>query len=51
MNLQCVLAAGNTNNLNPTLLVETLEKEIGIEPEMEYIVRRKLITKDNKTFK
>lgn len=50
VNLQCVLAAGNTNNLNPTLLVETLEKEIGIEHEMEYIVRRKLITKDNKTF-
>lgn len=51
VNLQCVLAAGNTNNLNPTLLVETLEKEIGIEHKMEYIVRRKLITKDNKTFK
>lgn len=51
VNLQCVLAAGNTNNLNPTLLVETLEKEIGIEHEMEYIVCRKLITKDNKTFK
>lgn len=51
VNLQCVLAAGNTNNLNPTLLVETLEKEIGIEHEMGYIVRRKLITKDNKTFK
>ena len=51
VNLQCVLAAGNTNNLNPTLLVETLEKEIGIEHEMEHIVRRKLITKDNKTFK
>lgn len=50
VNLQCVLAAGNTNNLNPTLLVETLEKEIDIEHEMEYIVRRKLITKDNKTF-
>ena len=51
VNLQCVLAAGNTNNLNPTLLVETLEKEIGIEHEMEYIDRMKLITKDNKTFK
>lgn len=51
VNLQCVLAAGNTNNLNPTLLVETLEKQIGIEHETEYIVRRKLITKNNKTFK
>lgn len=51
VNLQCVLAAGNTNNLNPTLLVETLEKQIGIKHETEYIVRRKLITKGNKTFK
>ncbi len=51
VNLQCILAAGNTNNLNPTLLVETLEKQIGIEHETEYIVRRKLITKDNKAFK
>lgn len=51
VNLQCVLAAGNTNNLNPTLLVEALEKQIGIEHETEYIVRRKLITKNNKTFK
>lgn len=51
VNLQCVLAAGNTNNLNPSLLVETLEKQIGVEHETEYIVRRKLITKGNKTFK
>ena len=51
VNLQCVLAAGNANNLNPTLLIETLEKQIGVEHEMVYIVRRKLITKDNKTFK
>lgn len=51
VNLQCVLAAGNTNNLNPTLLVETLEKQIGVEHETEYIVRRRLITKGNKTFK
>lgn len=51
VNLQCVLAAGNTNNLNPTLLVETLEKQVGVEHNMEYIVRRKLITKGNKTFK
>ena len=51
VNLQCVLAAGNANNLNPTLLIETLEKQIGVEHEMVNIVRRKLITKDNKTFK
>ena len=51
VNLQCVLAAGNANNLNPTLLIETLEKQIDVEHEMVYIVRRKLITKDNKTFK
>lgn len=51
VNIQCVLAAGNTNNLNPTLLVETLEKQIGNEHEMMYVVRRKLITKNNETFK
>lgn len=51
VNLQCVLAAGNTNNLNPTLLIETLEKAIGSEHEMMYIVRRKLITKSNEIFK
>lgn len=51
VNIQCVLAAGNTNNLNPTLLVETLEKALGVEHEMKYIVRRKLITKNNETFK
>ena len=51
VNIQCVLAAGNTNNLNPTLLVETLEKQIGNEHEMMYVVRRKLITKNNEAFK
>ncbi len=51
VNLQCVLAAGNTNNLNPTLLVETLERQIGVEHEMMYAVRRKLITKSNEGFK
>lgn len=51
VNIQCVLAAGSTNNLNPTLLVETLEKAIGTEHEMQYIVRRKLITKNNEVFK
>lgn len=51
VNIQCVLAAGNTNNLNPALLVETLEKAIGVEHETEYIVRRKLITKNNEIFR
>lgn len=51
VNIQCVLAAGNTNNLNPTLLVETLEKELDVEHEMQYIVRRRLITENNEIFK
>ncbi len=51
VNIQCVLAAGSTNNLNPTLLVETLEKQIETEHEMMYVVRRKLITKNNEVFK
>lgn len=51
VNIQCVLAAGNTNNLNPALLVETLEKNVDIEHEMQYIVRRRLITENNEIFK
>lgn len=51
VNIQCVLAAGNTNNLNPSLLVETLENAIGVKHEMQYIVRRRLITKNNETFR
>lgn len=51
VNIQCVLAAGNTNNLNPALLVETLEKDVDIEHEMQYIVRRRLITENNEIFK
>ena len=51
VNMQCILAAGNTNNLNPSLLVETIEKHTGEEDTQIHIVRKKLITKNNKNFK
>ncbi len=51
VNLQCVLAAGNTNNLNPALLVDTIEKILGIQHGQIHIVRKKLITENNDIFK
>ncbi|MCQ2483952.1 MAG: TIGR03936 family radical SAM-associated protein [Clostridia bacterium] len=51
VNLQCVLAAGNTNNLNPALLVETIEKNIGVRHTQMHIMRKKLITANGKVFK
>ena len=51
VNLQCVLAAGNTNNLNPALLVETIENLIGVKHSQMHILRKKLITADGKVFK
>lgn len=51
VNMQCVLAAGNTNNLNPSLLVETIEEHTGVEDKQLHIVRKKLITKNNEIFK
>lgn len=51
VNLQCSLAAGNTNNLNPTLLVETIENCVGIHHKQLYVVRKKLITKNNEIFR
>lgn len=51
VNLQCVLSAGNTHNLNPTLLVETIENSIDIKHKQLHIVRKKLITKNNENFR
>ena len=51
VNLQCVLAAGNTHNLNPTLLVETIENCVALRHNQLHIVRKKLITKNNKNFR
>ncbi len=51
VNLQCSLAAGNTNNLNPTLLVETIENCVELHHKQLYIVRKKLITKNNENFR
>lgn len=51
VNLQCVLAAGNTHNLNPTLLVETIENSVSLKHTQLHIVRKKLITKNNEIFR
>ena len=51
VNLQCVLSAGNTHNLNPSLLVETIENCIDIKHKQLHIVRKKLITKNNENFR
>lgn len=51
VNVQCVLAAGNTNNLNPALLVETIEKLLELKHLQMHILRKKLITKSGAIFK
>ena len=51
VNLQCVLAAGNTHNLNPSLLVETIENCVCLKHAQLHIVRKKLITKNNENFR
>lgn len=45
VNLELTVAAGNTVNLNPALLTETLEKQIGIIPESQKITRTGIIFK------
>ncbi len=49
MNL--TVAAGNTVNLNPALLVETLSKETGICPDLQYIERKDLIIENGISFR
>ena len=44
------LAAGNSVNLNPALLIETLEKNIQIPSKQQYIVREDLLTASGKSF-
>ena len=51
VNLQCVLAAGNTHNLNPSLLVEKIENCVSLKHAQLHIVRKKLITKNNEIFR
>lgn len=51
VNLTAVLAAGSTENLNPALLVSTLENCASVSHQQLYIVRKKLITKNNEIFR
>lgn len=45
-----ILSAGNEKNLNPTLLMETISKNLEIYPVSENIVRKKLLIKDFEEF-
>ena len=49
MNL--TVAAGNTVNLNPALLVETIENQAEIHSDLQYIERKDLIIADGISFK
>lgn len=42
--LDLTLAAGNTVNLNPALLIETLQKHTGVDSSQQHIVRRAILT-------
>ena len=44
------LAAGNTVNLNPALLIETLQKHTGVYAEQQHIVRQAILTADGEEF-
>ncbi len=48
--LQLYVKAGNEVNLNPALLVETLEKYSEIYSQQMYIERKDIITSDGKSF-
>lgn len=45
-----VLSAGNSVNINPSLLVEALSREINTNPQMTNIIRKNLQTSDGKLF-
>lgn len=50
VSLSLTLAAGNSVNLNPSLLIETLEKNIQVFCEQQHIVREDLLTASGKSF-
>lgn len=44
------VSAGNTMNINPSLIVDALIREIGTKPQAISIIRKKLLTKDGDMF-
>lgn len=48
--LKLTLAAGNTLNLNPSLLIETIEKLAEIESDQQHIVRKDLLITNAESF-
>lgn len=50
VNIQCTLAAGNTDNLNPALLAQTIEKNADVKCQQIHIMRKKLLTASGERF-
>lgn len=48
--IKLTVAAGNTVNLNPALLTETIENAIGIFSDFQYIERKDLLITGEKSF-
>lgn len=48
--INAVISAGNTVNVNPSLLVDVLKKEIGTEIDVVRITRKNLYTSDGELF-
>lgn len=49
--LKVILSAGNTNNLNPALLLEALNSAIGTDIKSERITRKRLLKADFEAFR
>lgn len=48
--LKLILPAGNTTNISPVLLLDTLEEKSGVQDAGREITRMALLTKDMETF-
>ena len=48
--LNLTVAAGSSVNLNPSLLIETLEKQVEIYSDLQYIERKDLIIEGGRSF-
>ncbi|MEG1179200.1 MAG: hypothetical protein RSD42_02185, partial [Oscillospiraceae bacterium] len=48
--ITAVISAGNSVNINPSLIVEALLREIGIKPQLINITRKKLQTQSGELF-
>jgi radical SAM-linked protein len=51
LKLYITLAAGNSKNLNPTVLFERLMRDSAVVPDLTRITKKRLLTVDGKEFK